>query len=348
MSLRIASSPYTHNRQQTHQLMRWVVLACLPGLIAQSYFFGYGNLIQVILCIGIALLAETLVLYLRHQPIIPRLQDNSALLTGLLLGVSLPSLAPWWIGVIATLFAIVIAKHLYGGLGHNLFNPAMVGYVVVLISFPVQMTSWPSAETLQTATLNFYDTLLMVFTGHTTDGRSLSLLLLGADGISQATPLDNIKTALHARETSVNPLASMIDMSSQESWRWINLGFLLGGLFLLGRKIIHWQIPVGVLGGLLTFSLIGWYLAPESCATPTLHLLSGATMLGAFFIATDPVTAATTPRGRLIFGAVIGILIWVIRTYGGYPDGVAFAVLLANITVPLLDYYTQPRVYGHH
>lgn len=347
--LHIASSPFTHNQQSTRRIMLWVMLACIPGMAAQVWFFGYGNLVQTALAMVTALLAEAAVLALRKQPVRARLADNSALLTALLLGISLPPLAPWWMIVIGTLFAIVIAKQLYGGLGQNPFNPAMVGYVVLLISFPVQMTSWLPPDELRATTLSLQDTLLSIFTGHTAQGATIHQLQLGVDGISQATPLDGFKTGLRSGHSVEQVLQQPLFGGALGGigWQWINLGFLAGGLFMLGRRLIHWQIPFSMLATIALCSGLAWLLEPAQQASPLIHLFSGATMLGAFFIATDPVSASTTPKGRLIYGALVGLLVWLIRVYGGYPDGVAFAVLLANITVPLIDHYTQPRVYGH-
>ncbi|MFE8154241.1 electron transport complex subunit RsxD [Brenneria goodwinii] len=350
MAFKIASSPFTHNQQRTQRLMLLVIIACVPGMLAQYYFFGYGNLIQVILAAVTAIAAESVTLSLRKFNVRANLADNSALLTGILLGVSLPPLAPWWMVVMGTAFAIVIAKQLYGGLGQNPFNPAMIGYVVLLISFPVQMTSWLPPAALQSIPLGFYDTLLTIATGHTPSGHSVQQLMQTVDGISQATPLDTFKTALRSGQYPQQILQQPLFSGALAGvgWQWVNIGFLIGGLFLLQRGTIHWHIPFSFLFTLMLCASLGWMLSPERYAPPMLHLFSGATMLGAFFIATDPVTASTTYRGRLIFGALIGLLVWLIRTYGGYPDGVAFAVLLANITVPLIDYYTKPRAYGHH
>ncbi|WP_127959298.1 electron transport complex subunit RsxD [Serratia microhaemolytica] len=348
--LHIASSPFSHNRQTTRHIMLLVILACVPGIAVQVLWFGYGSLIQLGLAIVTAWLAEAAMLALRKQPVVAHLRDHSALLTGLLLAISLPSLAPWWLVVIGTLFAIVIAKHLYGGLGQNLFNPAMVGYVVLLISFPVQMTHWLPPETLRTTTLSFYDSWQLIFTGHTLQGSTLHQLSLAVDGISQATPLDSIRTGLRSGNTLDQIVQQPIFAAplAGVGWQWVNLAFLLGGLFLLAQRIIRWQIPISIIVTLTLCSGIAFWLDPQHQASPLLHLFSGATMLGAFFIATDPVSAATTPRGQLIYGVLIGLLLWLIRQYGGYPDALAFAVLLANMSVPLLDYYTQPRVYGHN
>ncbi|GJL34415.1 electron transport complex subunit D [Enterobacter hormaechei] len=349
MVFRIASSPYTHNQRQTSRIMLLVVLATVPGIAAQLWFFGWGTLLQIILAGVSALAAEALVLRLRKQHVGAILADNSALLTGLLLAVSIPPFAPWWMVVLGTVFAVIIAKQLYGGLGHNPFNPAMIGYVVLLISFPVQMTSWlPPFEIAKTVP-GLMDAVQIIFTGHAATGHTMDSLRMGIDGISQATPLDTFKTSLHAGHPVDEILKSSIysGVLAGAGWQWVNLGYLLGGLFLLWQKTIRWHIPVAFLVSLTACSTLGWIFSPQSLASPQLHLLSGATMLGAFFILTDPVTASTTNKGRLIFGALAGLLVWLIRSFGGYPDGVAFAVLLANITVPLIDYFTRPRVYGH-
>ncbi len=349
MAFRIASSPFTHNRLTTGQIMSQVIAACLPGFLALSYFFGYGTLIQVVLACITALLAEAAVAALRRQSVSAKLTDYSALLTAVLLGLSLPPLGPWWVIMLATLCAIIIAKQLYGGLGHNPFNPAMVGYVIVLISFPVQMTSWLPEESMRLHPAGLADTLGLIFSGHTSLGLDLQQVRQGFDGITQATPLDNYKTGLHAGRDAARLLQQPLynGWLGGLGWQWVNLGFLAGGLYLLLRNIISWHIPIAFLASLGFCAVLAWLLMPQAAPPPMLHLFSGATMLGAFFIATDPVTASTTHRGRLIFGALTGGLVWLIRTYGGYPEGVAFAVLLANICVPLIDHYTQPRAYGH-
>ncbi|WP_312118877.1 electron transport complex subunit RsxD [Kosakonia cowanii] len=349
MVFRIASSPYTHNQRQTSRIMLLVTLATIPGIAAQLWFFGWGTLIQLILAIVSALLAEGLVLKLRKQSVSTILADNSALLTGLLLAISIPSFAPWWMVVLGTVFAVIIAKQLYGGLGHNPFNPAMIGYVVLLISFPVQMTSWLPPHDIARTVPGLLDALQVIFTGHSTTGATMDALRMGVDGISQATPLDTFKTSLHAGHSVEQIMQYPIysGVLAGAGWQWVNLGYLAGGIFLLSQNTIRWHIPVSFLLSLTLCATLGWLFAPQSFLAPQLHLLSGATMLGAFFILTDPVTASTTNKGRLIFGALAGLLVWLIRSFGGYPDGVAFAVLLANITVPLIDYYTRPRVYGH-
>lgn len=349
MVFKIASSPYTYNHRQTSRIMLLVLLATVPGIAVQTWFFGWGTLIQILLASVTAWLAEAAILRLRKQEIGKTLGDNSALLTGLLLAISIPSMAPWWMVVLGTAFAVIIAKQLYGGLGNNPFNPAMIGYVVLLISFPVQMTSWLPPQEIAINTPGLMDTLQIILSGHTATGTDINALRIGVDGISQATPLDTFKTSLHAGHSVNDILHSTIYRGALAGigWQWVNVAYLAGGLFLLWQRAIRWHIPVSFLVSLAVCATLGWVFSPESLASPQMHILSGATMLGAFFILTDPVTASTTNRGRLLYGALAGVLVWLIRSFGGYPDGVAFATLLANITVPLIDYYTRPRVYGH-
>ncbi|MFB6434670.1 MAG: electron transport complex subunit RsxD [Candidatus Malihini olakiniferum] len=349
MAFKIASSPFTHNNQRMQRIMLWVIFACGPGIVTQTILFCFGTLIQIVLASITAFVFEAVTLSLRKFALRPTLEDLSALLTAILLGVSLPPLAPWWMVVLATFFAIVIAKQIYGGLGNNPFNPAMVGYVVLLISFPIQMTSWLPPTDLQAKRVTFIDSVHVIFTGQTSSGTNIQGLMQDINGITQATPLDDFKTGLRAGETSAQVLQHPIfaEILAGVGWQWVNLSYFLGGILLLVTKTIRWHIPISMLLTLMLCATLGGLLTPEKAAQPLLHLFSGATMLGAFFIATDPVTASTTNKGRLLFGALIGFLVWLIRTYGGYPDGIAFAVLLANIMVPLIDYFTQPRVYGH-
>lgn len=343
----IATAPFAHNRKQTRTLMLLVILACVPGFLAQTWFFGWGTLIQILLALVTALGCEALVLKLRGRAIKPALLDGSAALTAMLIGLSLPPLLPWWMLVVGTAFAVIIAKHLYGGLGQNLFNPAMVAYVLLLVSFPVQMTSWLPPENVRAYDLGLGDALSVIFTGFSLDGYSMAQLKQGVDGLTMATPLDTLKTGLTQGLTTSEILSGpLFEGWGGIGWSWVNLGYLLGGMFLLQQKVINWRIPVAVLGALLVSATLGYLLSPDATGTPIFHLFSGATMLGAFFIATDPVTASTTPRGRLAYGVLIGVLVYIIRRFGGYPDAFAFAVLLANLCVPLIDSLTRPKVYG--
>lgn len=344
----IISSPFTKKPNSITQVMLWVILASLPGLAGLVYYFGYGVIINILLACATALLAEALVLKLRKKNIANRLGDCSALVTAWLIGLSLPPLLPWWMTVVGTLFAIVIAKQIYGGLGNNLFNPAMVAYVLLLISFPAQMTAWLPPTELATNSITFTDTISYIFTGSSLNGEAISSARLGIDGVTMATPLDHVKTEL-SRGYRIEEISNSNIMGNWagQGWEMINLLFLIGGIILVIRKIAAWQIPAGMLLSMLISSFILVGINPDTYPSSFFHLFSGATMLGAFFIATDPVTASTTPRGRWVFGIGIGFLVIIIRTFGGYPDAVAFAVLLMNMAVPMIDYYTQPKVYGH-
>ncbi|MEX0333657.1 electron transport complex subunit RsxD [Vibrio tubiashii] len=348
MAFFIASSPHAHSRRSTPDLMKWVALCALPGLAAQTYFFGWGTIIQLILAIVIGLGLEALVMLARKRHPMSALRDNSALVTAWLLAIAIPPLSPWWIITIGLIFAIVIAKHLYGGIGQNLFNPAMVAYVVLLISFPVQMTSWISPNELQATAISSGDAFSLIFTGFNLEGLSLQQIRTGIDGVTMATPLDAFKTALTTGNTASEALTQpQFGSLAGIGWEWVNLAYLVGGLILIKVRVINWHIPVSFLLSLTLISSLFMIFTPGTTASPLIHLLSGATMLGAFFIATDPVSASTTVKGRLVFGAFIGAMVFIIRSWGGFPDGVAFAVLLGNMCVPLIDYYTKPRTYGH-
>jgi electron transport complex protein RnfD len=327
--------------------MLWVILCLIPGVAIQSYFFGFTNLIQIALASVVAIAAEAFVLKLRNRPIINTLKDCSALLSGILIAISIPPLAPWWVVVIGTLFAIIFVKQLYGGLGQNIFNPAMAAYVLLLIAFPVQMTSWIPMISLQPFELSLMDQFTTILTGHTLDGYSVAQLSVSIDGLTMATPLDTVKNSLKEGFTTTEIFEmSAYKASSSQAILWVNLGFLFGGAILLAKRIIQWMIPVSFLAGMAIFSFIAFAYQPDLNGSPMFHLLSGATMLGAFFILTDPISAATSVKGRIIYGLLIAFIVVIIRNVGGYPDAVAFAVLLANMCVPLIDYYSQPKVYG--
>ena len=328
------SSPHLPVAARVNRVMLSVCLALLPGVIASCWFFGWGVLANLALASATAVASETLMLAIRRRPIRKFLLDGSALVTGLLIGLSIPPYAPWWLVVFGASFALIFGKHLYGGLGYNPFNPAMLGFVVLLIAFPAEMSAWvnPSADLDQTR-LTAYS-----------QGR---IGLEELDGLTAATPLDHVKTELSRQQTSQEAAASMASGPvAGFAWDWINLAFLTGGLWLLLRGIIRWQIPVGFLAGLGLMTLLFWLGDADRHPGLLHHWFSGATMLGAFFIATDPVSASTTPRGRLYYGLGIGVLVYIIRSFGGYPDAVAFAVLLMNICVPLIDHYTPTRTYG--
>ncbi len=348
MAYWIASSPHNHLQSKTSALMRLVIYATIPGIITQWYFFGWGNLIHIGLAVITAIVTEFTILSLREKNIPEQLFDGSAILTAVLLGISLPAIAPWWITVLGSFFAIAIVKQLYGGIGHNPFNPAMAAYVMLLISFPVQMTSWLPPLELMSLPLDFINTASIIFTNFTFDGYSVEQLRTHIDGFTMATPLDTVKTnltlGLTIEESMQNPV---IGDYVGEGWQWLNLAFLLGGIFLIFKKAIPLVTPLSFLVSLFICSLIAFLLSPDGNASTLFHWFNGACMLGAFFILTDPVSGATSVKGRIIFAALAGFLVFIIRKYGGYPDGVAFAVLLCNMAAPLIDQYTRPRTYGH-
>lgn len=348
MNFLLSSSPHHHVRRKTNDVMRMVIYAVIPGLLLQTWFFGWGAIVHLLLASVTAVVTEALFLELRKKDFEKAIKDCSAILTAVLLAVSIPPFAPWWITVTGTFFAIAIVKQLYGGLGFNLFNPAMAAYVMLLISFPVQMTNWAPPLELALYSHDFVDAVYIIFTGFSAEGYSIAQLRTDIDGVTLATPLDTVKTGLTMGHTLTESLQGSIFSDGRGiGWFWVNCAYLLGGLFLLRSKIINWQIPGGMILGMLAVSLLMFAIDSDLYASPFFHMMSGGFMLGAFFIATDPVSASTTNRGRLIFGAGIGIWVYVIRNWGGYPDAIAFAVLIMNMAVPLIDYYTRPRTYGH-
>jgi electron transport complex protein RnfD len=347
------TSPHVHTPQDTGAVMRLVLLATLPGVVALTVFFGFGTLINILWAGIVALACEATILTLRARPVGFYLRDGSALVTATLLAIALPPYAPWWVVLVGTAFAIIIAKHLYGGLGYNPFNPAMAAYVVLLISFPVQMTAWgaPWGATVETnGAGELYQVVAFGALPGPIDALRLNFGVMqeGIDAVTMATPLDMLK---QNKALTMNDLwldNSQFGYWGGRGWEWVNAAFLLGGLFLLKRRVFSWHAPVAMLASLSLMSLTGYDSGSSASAgSPLFHLFAGATMFGAFFIVTDPVTSAVSTKGRLIYGALIGILIYIIRAWGNYPDAVAFSVLLANFAAPFIDYYTQPRTYGH-
>uniref|UniRef100_E6QNE1 Putative inner membrane oxidoreductase n=1 Tax=mine drainage metagenome TaxID=410659 RepID=E6QNE1_9ZZZZ len=332
-------SPFISKPDSVSAIMLKVILALIPGIALYVWYFGPAILVSITLASLTALATEAGMLKLRKRPIAPFLKDNSALLTAWLLALSIPPLAPWWLIVVGTAFCIAIAKHLYGGLGNNPFNPAMVGYAVLIVSFPVQMTHWITPQGMG-AELGFGQQWQYIFSGMLPDGLTL-------DAVTMATPLDTLKTQLHlalpANEILTQPIFGHLAGHGSEM---IALGFLIGGLYLLAARIISWHLPVAFLGTLFLIAGIFHMVDPTHYVAPVFHWFSGAAMLGAFFILTDPITSPTTRKGKLIFAAGAGLLTYLIRVYGAFPDGIAFATLLMNICVPLIDAYTQPKVFG--
>lgn len=337
----LMSSPFTHNNQNVRKVMLQVQIAAFPALLTHIYLFGFGIVVQWMLAVATMLVVEYVMLKLRNRPILPFMTDMSALITITGLVFCIPPEAPWWVVVSGSAFALIFGKHLYGGLGQNPFNPAMLGYAFLLISFPVQMTQWTLPLDLSGNTLSFMSSVHYIFTGQIPG--------VAFDAFTGATPLSEVRTGLSQGIGVVETLNSqtsshLFDLSS---WAWINIAFLVGGIWMIMTRTISWQFPVGFLGSLALMSYGFNLVDPNTYPPLSFTLLSGGTMLAAFFIITDPVTASTTPKGKFIYACGIGILVYVIRNWGAFPDGIAFAILLMNIAVPLIDQYTQPRVFGH-
>ncbi|MBL4827547.1 MAG: electron transport complex subunit RsxD [Spongiibacteraceae bacterium] len=344
MPLLKLTSPHVSAPLSTAKVMQLVLVATLPGVLALSWYFGWGTLINIAWASLVALGAEALALTLRKRPLAFYLSDCSALVTAILLAIAMPPNSPWWLILIGVSFAILIAKHLYGGMGYNPFNPAMVGYVVLLISFPVDMTIWATPRGAFEGHLpSLIDSLSALFLGRD------SIAAFAMDGVTMATPLDVLKQNQSLLVDDLWIQQRQFGSWAGVGWEWANLGFLAGGLFLLQQRVFTWHAPISMLISLSVMASL-FYDAGSSASggSPLFHLLSGATMLGAFFIVTDPVTSATSNIGKIIYGTLIGIILYLIRVWGNYPDAIAFSVLLMNFAAPLLDHYTQPRTYGHN
>ncbi len=331
-----APAPFLLKNTSVSQVMTQVCIALVPGIAAYAWLVGPAILVQLVIATLAALLAETAMLRIQKKPLTIFLSDGSAVVTAWLIALTFPPLAPWWLVAIGTVFAIVVAKHLYGGLGQNPFNPAMVAFAVCIVSFPALMSQWPSVG-LQLPLLDQINVILG--------------LAPRVDALSSATPLDAMKTALKLGEGTQDVPALLANQDiygnfAGRGWEWVAIGYLLGGLWMWQRKLITWHVPISFIGAMVLLSGGLWLFNPAQFASPLFHLLSGGAMIGAFFIATDPVSGSTTPRGKLIFGAGAGLLAYIIRVFGGYPDGVAFAVLLMNLCVPVIDLLTQPRIFG--
>jgi Na+-translocating ferredoxin:NAD+ oxidoreductase subunit D len=337
------SAPFTHAPTSVQKTMLTVLLALMPATLFNAYLFGWPAIFMFIITVGGCLAAEAICLSLGNKPWQPALTDGSAALTGWLLAMSLPPWAPWWICVIGVIFAIFMAKHAFGGLGQNVFNPAMVGRVALLVSFPVQMTTFLAPRPLFSATApGFIESLGITFAGK-----------VNFDSISAASALGYVKTELSRGipvSQSVAHLPSLTDMLTGmhpgSFGETSAILILLGGLVLLARKIITWHIPVSVMGTLFVMGTIFHGVNPDRFTDGVLQLVSGATFLGAFFIATDYVTSPVSRQGQLVYGFGVGLLTWIIRTFAGYPEGMAFAVLLMNALTPLIDHHIRPRPFG--
>jgi len=323
--LNVSPSPHQHSSETTRKLMYGVVFALLPALAASVYYFGTGAIIvtltSVVSCVVVEYLIQKFVLKVK-----PSVSDGSAVVTGLLLAFNVPSNLPVFIIVIGAIISIGVAKMTFGGLGNNPFNPALVGRVFLLISFPVKMTSWP------------------VPTGFKTGY---------ADAVTGATPLGILSEGVKNGET-VSALMEKIPSHLQMFYGHMggSMGevaagaLILGGIYMIWKKIITWHIPVTVLLTVAVFTGILWQADPSKFADPVFHLLTGGVMLGAIFMATDYVTSPMTPKGMIIYAIGIGVITVLIRTWGAYPEGVSFAILIMNAFVPLLNMYIKPARFG--
>jgi len=336
------AGPYAHERTSVSRIMVLVVLALLPATLFSLWQFGWPAIFLFLITVGTCLIAEAACLRAAEKPLRPSLLDGSALLTGWLLAMSLPPWAPWWIGVLGGLIAIVVAKQVFGGIGQNLFNPAMVARVALLISFPAELTRYVAPAPLFSPQAPGF-----------VDGLGITFGLNGPDMVTGATLLGQVRTELGQGHTLPDilpgiyqPWSDAVGTLAGSMGETSALLLLLGGLFLLSQRVITWHIPVATIATLaLAATLMNLY-DPAHYPDALYHLVGGATLLAAFFIATDPVTSPISPRGQLIFGAGLGVLIYSIRTWAAYPEGVAFAILLMNTCTPLIDHYVRPRVYG--
>ena len=323
--LNVSPSPHLHGKESTQKLMLNVVLALIPAFITSVFYFGTGAVIVTATSVVSCILFEYLIQrFILKKPL--SITDGSALVTGILLAFNLPSNIPVLIVVIGSFVSIAVAKMTFGGLGNNPFNPALVGRVFMLISFPVQMTSWPVPKGLGTGYL---------------------------DAVTGATPLAIIKEGLKNGE----PLSQLMDKIPTPSQMFLgNMGgsmgevaaiaLIIGFVYLLWKKVITWHIPVSIIGTMAIFTTILWLVNPGKNADPGFHILAGGVLLGAIFMATDYVTSPMNPRSMIIYGIGIGVITVIIRVWGAYPEGVSFAILIMNAFVPLMNAYIKPKRFG--
>ncbi|MBW8305910.1 MAG: RnfABCDGE type electron transport complex subunit D [Thiobacillus sp.] len=333
----IAHSPHAHAVNSVSRIMATVMLALVPATLFGFWLYGWPAVYLWAVSLLAAVVGEAAMLKFQQRPVKPAILDGSGVLTAWLLALSLPPWAPWWIAVVGALFAVIIGKQVFGGLGQNVFNPAMAARVMLLISFPLEMTTWIPPMT-QPGML-----------------ASLAVTFGGAqlDAVSSASLLGHVKTEFsrgldlqQALAGHFAPLQALWGQRSGSLGETSALLILAGGVFLLARRIISWHAPVAMLAGVALPALLMNLIAPDHYAGPLVHLLSGGVMLAAFFIVTDPVTSPNTAAGQWVFGLGCGLLTYVIRTWGSYPEGVAFAVMLMNAATPIIDRYVKPRIYG--
>ena len=321
----ISASPHVHSDRTSKRIMYDVVIALIPAFLVSLYVFGFNALIATSVAIISCLAFEYLIQkYLMKTEV--TITDGSALLTGLLLAFNIPAGLPIWMIIVGSLVAIGIAKLSFGGLGFNVFNPALVGRVFLLVCFPVQMTLWPTAVENNTSIVD-------AVSGATTLGMIKESLLMGETMAEISTRIPSSTDMLLGITGG-----SLGEMSA--------IALLLGGLYLMLRKVISWHIPITILLTMAVMTGIFWSVDPEHYANPVIHLLSGGAILGAFYMATDLVTSPMTKKGMLVFAIGIGAITVIIRLFGAYPEGISFAILIMNAFVPLINRYFKPRRFG--
>lgn len=321
----ISASPHVHSSMTAQRVMYDVLIALIPAFLVSLYVFG----IQALIMTSVAVISCILFEYVIQKFLLKTeitINDGSALITGILLAFNLPSNLPLWMVIIGSLVAIGIAKMSFGGLGFNIFNPALVGRVFLLVSFPVQMTTWPTPIENNT-------TLVDAITGETTLGIIKEGLMYGETMTSLADKLPSATELL-------------LGFTSGSAGEMSALALLLGGFYLLARRVIIWQIPITILVSMAILTGLFWLIDPEFYANPIIHVLSGGAILGAFYMATDLVTSPMTKTGMVIFAIGIGVITVVIRLFGAYPEGISFAILIMNAFVPLINTYFKPRRFG--
>jgi Na+-translocating ferredoxin:NAD+ oxidoreductase subunit D len=335
-SLQTIASPHAKTGDSVSAVMFKVMAVLAPATAYAFWLFGSPAFWLWLITIASSVAGEAACLQLAGRRITPILTDGSAILTGWLLALSLPPWAPWWIGVVGGLFATTLGKQVFGGIGNNLFNPAMIARIALLVSFPVQMTYW----VVPAGAPGLFDGLLITLGQIPIPDAVTSASLLGHAKTDLARGVDLLHSQMPVQ--AFNWVGARVG-SLGETSAWL---IIAGGVALLFMRIITWHIPVAMLLALAIPAAIGHSVDPARYLDATTHLMSGGAMLGAFFIATDYVTSPNSRSGQLVFGAGCGFLTWVIRTYGGYPEGVAFAVLLMNALTPAIDRMVKPRVYG--
>lgn len=351
-SLPLRAAPHAHDRSSVDRIMLRVCLALSPATAWGLYLFGWPAILLFVITLLAALATEALCLWLADQPL-RRVLDGSALLTGWLYAATLPPWAPWWIGAGGVAFGLIVGKHLYGGIGQNLFNPAMLARVAVLISFPVPLTTWVTPLPLGSELApGLLDSLAIVF-ANADYAAHISAPPAGVDALTGASWLGASKVAVGAGTDIGAWLASDFPLIAASTGQIRgSLGetsallILAGGLWLIWSRVISWHIPVAMLGMLSLCAWLASHFNSHLYPGVLFQLTTGAAMLGAFFIATDYVTSPAAAAGKLLFGAGCGFVLFAIRSWSSFPEGVAFAVLFMNALTPLIDRFLKPRAYG--